>query len=77
MVPPLLPMIPGVLSYRFLFACMEWKFLKSEELLTILPSGIDVMQIIFSIVLGANLPRLIAQEFFEEDHDKKVEKFIG
>lgn len=77
MVPPLLPMIPGVLSYRFLFACMEWKFLKPEELLTILPSGIDVMQIIFSIVLGANLPRLIAQEFFEKDHDKKVEKFIG
>ena len=75
-VPPLLPMIPGVLSYRFLFACMEWKFLTSEQLLTILPYGIDSVQIILAIVLGANLPRWIANEFFEKKHDEKVKKFM-
>lgn len=75
-VPPLLPMIPGVLSYRFLFACMEWKFLTSEQLLEILPYGIDVMQIILSIVLGANLPRWIANEFFEKHQEEKLKKFL-
>lgn len=66
MVPPLLPMIPGVLAYRFLFACMEWQDLTSEQLLMILPYGIDILQIIFAIVFGANLPRLIANEFLEK-----------
>ncbi|MBR5912868.1 MAG: threonine/serine exporter family protein [Selenomonadaceae bacterium] len=75
-VPPLLPMIPGVLSYRFLFACMEWKALTSEQFLAIFPSGIDVMQIILSIVLGANLPRWIANEFFEKKQEEKLKKFM-
>lgn len=77
MVPPLLPMIPGVLTYRFLFACMEWRELKPEEFLMVLPYGIDILQIIFSIVLGANLPRLIANEFFEKSHDEKIKKFLS
>ena len=71
-VTPLLPMIPGVLTYRFLFACMEWKELKPEELLMVLPYGIDILQIIFAIVLGANLPRLIANELLEKNHDEKM-----
>ena len=70
-VPPLLPMIPGVLSYRFLFTCMEWKFLTSEQLLMVLPQGVDVIQIILSIVLGANLPRLMASKFFEKSYKEK------
>ena len=76
-VPPLLPMIPGVLTYRFLFACMEWKELTSEQFLAIFPQGIDVIQIILSIVIGANLPRWIANEFFERKQAEKLKKFIG
>lgn len=72
LVPPLLPMIPGVLSYRFLFACMEWKALSTEEIVMILPQGIDVIQIILSIVLGANLPQLIANKFFEKSYAEKL-----
>jgi len=74
-VPPLLPMIPGVLTYRFLFACMEWKGLTSEQFLMVLPYGIDVMQIILSMVIGANLPRWIANEFFEKQQAEKLDKF--
>lgn len=76
LVPPLLPMIPGVLTYRFLFACMEWQALKPEEFVMVLPYGIDILQIIFSIVLGANLPRLIANKFFEKRYAEKLKKFI-
>ena len=75
-VPPLLPMIPGVLTYRFLFACMEWRGLTSEQFFMIFPYGIDIMQIILSIVLGANLPRWIANEFFEKRQDEKLKKFM-
>lgn len=77
LVPPLLPMIPGVLTYRFLFACMEWQALKPEDFLIILPYGINSIQIILSIVLGANLPRWIANEFFERQQAEKLKKFIG
>ena len=74
-VPPLLPMIPGVLSYRFLFACMEWKALEPEEFIMVLPYGIDILQIISAIVMGANLPRLIAEKFFEKRYAEKLKKF--
>ena len=77
LVPPLLPMIPGVLTYRFLFACMEWKALEPEEFILVLPYGIDIMQIIFSIVLGVNLPKLIANKFFEKRYEKKLKKFMA
>lgn len=67
-VPPLLPMIPGVMIYRFLFACIKSESLEREYMVYILPFGIDILQIIFAIVIGANLPRLIANKVF----DKKI-----
>lgn len=65
-VPPLLPMIPGVLTYRFLFALMELEYLPQDKILMIFPYGVDIFQITIGMVLGANLPRLIAQNFFEK-----------
>ena len=65
-VPPLLPMIPGVMIYRFLFACIKSESLAKEYILYILPFGIDILQIIFAIVIGANLPRLIANKIFDK-----------
>ena len=62
-VPPLLPMIPGVMIYIFLFACIKSESLATEYMVYILPFGIDILQIIFAIVIGANLPRLLANKF--------------
>ena len=75
-VPPLLPMIPGVLIYRFLFGCIKLEELNREHLIIILPFGIDLLQIIFAIVLGANLPQLIAQGFFNKQHDNEVKRLV-
>ncbi len=64
-VPPLLPMLPGVIIYRFLFACEKIEEMDVEELTFIFDKGIDILQIIFSIVIGANLLRLIGQKKFD------------
>ncbi len=74
-VPPLLPMIPGVLAYRFLFVCLEYKGLDFEQFLMVFPYGIDVLQIMLAIVFGANFPRLIANGFFEKINEEKLKRF--
>lgn len=75
-VPPLLPMVPGVLMYRFLFACIKIEEMDVEELTFIFDKGIDILQIIFAIVIGANLLRLIGQKNFDKYTDEKINKFL-
>ena len=65
-VPPIIPMIPGVLIYTFLFSCINIRHLKVEEFFYAFQIGIDALQIIFLISIGAALPNLIAGKIFEK-----------
>jgi uncharacterized membrane protein YjjP (DUF1212 family) len=66
MVPPLITMVPGVIMYRVLFAFIKIEEMDVEELTFIFGKGIDILEIFSSIVVGANLLRLIGQKKFDQ-----------
>ena len=63
-IPPIIPMVPGVLIYRFLFSCINIKHLNAEDFFFALQIGTDALQIICLMVFGAALPNLIAGKIF-------------
>ena len=66
-VPAIISMVPGVLIYRFLFSCINIKFMTAEEFFQAMGIGIDALQIIFAMVIGATLPNLITLKIFEKN----------
>lgn len=76
-VPPIIPMIPGVLIYRFLFSCININHLDAEEFFYALQIGADALQIIFLMVFGAALPNLIAGKIFERKNKVEQEKLLN
>ena len=66
-VPAIISMVPGVLIYRFLFSCINIKFMTAEEFFQAMGVGIDALQIIFAMVIGATLPNLITSKIFEKN----------
>ena len=63
-IPAMIPLVPGVLIYRFLFACITVEYLPADEFFEAIKLGIDATQIIFAISIGAVLPILIGGKFF-------------
>ena len=76
-VPAIISMVPGVLIYRFLFSCINIKFLSAEEFFLAMETGIDALQIIFAMVVGAILPSLIANKIFERKYRNAQEKYLN
>ena len=64
-VPAIISLVPGVLIYRFLFSCINIRFMTAEEFFQAFGWGIDALQIIFLMVIGAILPNLTANKIFE------------
>ena len=64
-IPAMIPLIPGVLIYRFLFSCIAIEYFNADEFFEAIKLGIDATQIIFAISIGAVLPILIGGKFFE------------
>lgn len=65
-IPAMIPLVPGVLIYRFLFAFIAIEYLSAEDFFEALKLGIDATQIIFAIAIGAVVPILIATKFFDK-----------
>ena len=61
-VPAIISLVPGVLIYRFLFSCISIKYMTAEEFFQAFGLGIDALQIIFAMVIGATLPNLILKK---------------
>ena len=59
-IPAIIPLIPGVLLYRFLFAIIDIGQIDLMELLTAFKTGVEAMLIILGLSLGATLPDAIA-----------------
>ena len=76
-IPPIIPMVPGVLIYRFLFSCINIHHLNAEDFFYALQIGIDALQIIFLMVLGAALPNLITGKIFEKKNKAEQEKILN
>ncbi len=76
-VPAVIPLVPGVLIYRFLFAFIHFKELTLQQILAAIQYGVDAILIILGIAVGATLPNLFANRAFERKKLEEQEKLLN
>lgn len=76
-VPAVIPLVPGVLIYRFLFAMINIRQITLEELLLAIQSGVDAVLIILAIAIGAAMPNIFASRSFTQRSKDKQEKLLN
>ena len=76
-VPAVIPLVPGVLIYRLLFAIINIRRLTLDELLAAVQSGVDALLIILAIAIGASMPNIFARRSFEQHSKEKQEKLLN
>ncbi len=75
-VPAVIPLVPGVLIYRLLFAIINIRRLSLDELLVAIQSGVDAGLIILAIAIGASMPNIFAKRSFERRSKEKQDKLL-
>lgn len=76
-VPAVIPLVPGVLIYRLLFAIINIRRITLDELLLAVQSGVDALLIILAIAIGAAMPNIFAKRSFERRSKDKQEKLLN
>ena len=76
-VPAVIPLVPGVLIYRLLFAIINIRRITLDELLLAVQSGVDALLIILAIAIGVAMPNIFAKRSFERRSKDKQEKFLN
>lgn len=76
-VPAVIPLVPGVLIYRLLFAIINIRRITLDELLSAIQSGVDALLIILAIAIGAAMPNIFASRTFARASKEKQEKLLN
>ena len=70
-IPAVIPMIPGVLMYRALFALINMQGVVGEVTIAV-SNGIHAMLIIFCIALGVAIPNIFFRRMITPKHEQKL-----
>ncbi len=65
-IPSAIPMIPGVLLYRLLFALINIRFITSTALLDGIRSGVEAVIIIIGIAVGVAIPNIFIHRYIQQ-----------
>lgn len=76
-VPAIIPLVPGVLIYRFLFGFIHFNELNLNQILAAIQSGVDAVLIVLGIAVGAALPNLFANRAFERKNLAEQERLLN
>ena len=76
-VPAVIPLVPGVFIYRFLFAMINIRNLTVEELLSAAQSGMTAALIILAIAIGTATPQIFASRAFNRKDKERQEKLLN
>lgn len=76
-VPAVIPLVPGVLIYRLLFAIINIRSITLDVLLAAIQSGVDAALIILAIAIGAAAPVLFASRTFAQASKEKQDKLLN
>ncbi len=68
-IPSVIPMIPGVLMYRALFALINMNGVVGE-VTTVVSNGINASLIILSIAFGVAVPNIFARRYIAKDRQR-------
>ena len=75
--PMVIPMIPGVLLYRFLFGLINIETLQPMALLSALRSGVEGTLIVLAIAIGATIPELLAHRYLRKSKQRQLEELLA
>ena len=76
-IPPIIPLVPGVLLYRLLFAVLYIQTISAEEFLEALRFGISGITIILAIVVGVSIPNIFIQKRIEAQQQHEISAIIA
>ena len=76
-IPSAIPMIPGVLLYRLLFALLNLDFITTEEFFISLRSGINAVTIIIGIAVGVAIPNIFIHRQIERRKQDNVARLLA
>lgn len=74
-IPSVIPMVPGVLMYRMLFALIEMHGVVGE-LTVAIHNGIRASLIILCIAIGVAIPNIFARQWIAPNRRKKLNRLI-
>ena len=76
-IPSVIPLIPGVLLYRVLFAFINIKHLSAGSLMLSIQTGVEAILIIISIAVGVAIPNLFARHQMDKRKRRHMEKVFA
>ena len=76
-LPSAIPMIPGVLIFRLLFALLNIHDLSGESLLIGVRSGVEAVMIIIAIAVGVAIPNIFLHRYIKNRSDRTVEELLS
>ena len=76
-IPSAIPMIPGVLLYRLLFALLNISTVTPAALLDGLRSGVEAVTIIIGIAVGVAIPNIFSHRHIEKVKQKRVARLLA
>lgn len=71
-IPSVIPLIPGVLLYRFLFGIVTINTLDTESLLHALRSGVTGITTIICIAIGVSIPHILASRYLDRAKHQRL-----
>ena len=75
-IPSAIPMIPGVLLYRVLFALLNIQDITASALLTMMRNGVEAVTIIIGIAIGVAIPNIFIHRYIENNKQRTVKDLL-
>ena len=76
-IPSAIPMIPGVLLYRLLFALLNIDTITADQLLLGLRSGVSAIIIIIAIAIGVTIPSIFIERYLTKKRQGEVNHLLA
>ncbi len=76
-IPAVIPMIPGVLLYRFLFFMLQINHLNPEQLLHAEQSGVIGILSVVCIAIGVAAPSIFGQRYLERKKESHLQNALS
>lgn len=75
-IPAVVPLIPGVFFYRFLFAILEIHYLDASSLMGYLQTGITAILIIITISVGITVSNMFGRYYLDMKEQRRLETLL-
>lgn len=76
-IPSVIPLIPGVLLYRFLFGVINIESLSDSSYHQLVENGVNGLLTIMAIAVGATIPNIFLRRYINRDKEKRLYEIIG